>query len=35
LKQVEKTGDTQPEADMEYLEKLMAIPEENFDKLHG
>tara|TARA_B100001059_G_C17293202_1_gene313766 strand:+ start:95 stop:394 length:300 start_codon:yes stop_codon:yes gene_type:complete len=35
LKQVEKTGDTQSEADMEYLEKLMAIPEENFDKLHG
>ena len=35
LKQVEKTGDTKSEADMEYLEKLMAIPEENFDKLHG
>ena len=32
-----KEGDTctQEEADQEYLQKLLEIPEENFDKLHG
>ena len=35
LKQVEKTDTTGSEVDMEYLEQLLAIPEQNFNKLHG
>ena len=34
-KAIEIEDITQEEADQEYLQKLLEIPEENFDKLHG